>query len=129
VAGRIPAIGRNPPYIATFAIFVILTIPAALTDSFAGLLVTRFLMGFFGKFVNRCFHIYGASLKSTFLGSPCLATAGASFQDMVNPIKACHFDESELIKASFHCSRYHISWFSGLALVTSPLTATFPKFY
>lgn len=46
---RMPAIGKNPPYVATFAIFVILTVPTALTDSFAGLLVLRFLLGFFGK--------------------------------------------------------------------------------
>lgn len=46
---RIPVIGKNPPYVATFAIFVLLTIPSALTDSFAGLLVLRFLLGFFGK--------------------------------------------------------------------------------
>ncbi|KAH7364305.1 major facilitator superfamily domain-containing protein [Rhexocercosporidium sp. MPI-PUGE-AT-0058] len=64
---EIPAIGKNPPYVATFAIFVILTIPSALTDSFAGLLVLRFLLGFFG--------------------SPCLATCGASFQDMFPLIK------------------------------------------
>ena len=64
---EIPAIGRNPPYVATFAIFVILTIPSALTKSFAGLLVSRFLLGFFG--------------------SPCLATAGASFQDMFSLLK------------------------------------------
>ncbi|KAH9221510.1 major facilitator superfamily domain-containing protein [Leptodontidium sp. 2 PMI_412] len=64
---EMPAIGKNPPYVATFAIFVILTVPTALTDSFAGLLVLRFLLGFFG--------------------SPCLATCGASFQDMFPLIK------------------------------------------
>lgn len=46
---RIPAIGKNPPYIATFAIFVILTILSALANKFGGLLVSRFLLGFFGK--------------------------------------------------------------------------------
>ncbi|KUJ22347.1 MFS general substrate transporter [Mollisia scopiformis] len=64
---EIPVIGKNPPYIFTFAIFVILTIPTALTESFAGLLVLRFLLGFFG--------------------SPCLATAGSSFQDIWPLIK------------------------------------------
>ncbi|KAI9818494.1 MAG: hypothetical protein M1827_000553 [Pycnora praestabilis] len=59
---EIPVIGRNPPYIATFAIFVILCVPTALVDNFGGLLVLRFLQGFFG--------------------SPCLATGGASLQDM-----------------------------------------------
>jgi DHA1 family multidrug resistance protein-like MFS transporter len=61
---EIPAVGRNPPYIATFAIFVFLTIPSALTERYAGLLVVGFLLGFFG-----------------------LATAGASFQDMFPLVK------------------------------------------
>jgi DHA1 family multidrug resistance protein-like MFS transporter len=62
-----PLVGRNPPYIATFAIFVILTIPGALTNSFAGLLIVRFLLGFFG--------------------SPSLATGPATLQDMFRLIK------------------------------------------
>jgi len=64
---EMPLIGRNPPYIATFAIFVILTIPGALTNSFAGLLIVRFLLGFFG--------------------SPSLATGPATLQDMFRLIK------------------------------------------
>lgn len=64
---EIPSIGRNPPYIITMAIFVILCVPAALVQNFAGLLVLRFLQGFFG--------------------SPCLATGGASLQDMYSLIK------------------------------------------
>lgn len=59
---EIPRYGRNPPYIISFAIFVILTVPTALVDNFPGLIVLRFLLGFFG--------------------SPCLATGGASLQDM-----------------------------------------------
>ena len=46
---RIPALGRNPIYVGTLIIFVILTIPAALVHSFPGLLILRFLSGFFGK--------------------------------------------------------------------------------
>src|SRR5437870_5142703 len=57
---EIPLIGRNPPYMLTYAIFVILIVPAALVNNFAGLIVLRFLLGFFG--------------------SPCLATGGASLQ-------------------------------------------------
>ncbi|KAI5209139.1 MFS general substrate transporter [Aureobasidium subglaciale] len=64
---EIPSIGRNPPYIITFAIFTILCLPTALVDNFAGLLVLRFLQGFFG--------------------SPILATGGASLQDMFSLIK------------------------------------------
>ena len=59
---EIPIIGRNPPYIITFGLFVILCVPTALADNIAGLLVLRFLQGFFG--------------------SPCLATGGATFGDM-----------------------------------------------
>lgn len=54
----VPHFGRNVPYIATFAIFTILTLPASLVDNFGGLLVLRFLLGLFG--------------------SPCLANGGAS---------------------------------------------------
>lgn len=64
---EVPVIGRNPPYMITFGLFVILTIPAALVDNFPGLIVLRFLQGFFG--------------------SPCLATGGASLQDMFSLCK------------------------------------------
>lgn len=58
---EIPAIGRNPPYIVTYTIFVLLCLPTALVNNFGGLLALRLLLGFFG--------------------SPCLATAGASHGD------------------------------------------------
>jgi MFS transporter, DHA1 family, multidrug resistance protein len=64
---EIPAIGRNLPYIATFALFVILCVPTALANSYASLLVLRFLTGF--------------------MGSPCLATGGASMGDMYGLLK------------------------------------------
>ncbi len=59
---EIPAIGRNPPYAISGFLFVILCIPTALVDNFAGLMVLRFLLGF--------------------MCSPTLATAGASFADI-----------------------------------------------
>jgi DHA1 family multidrug resistance protein-like MFS transporter len=59
---EVPLIGRNPVYIITFLFFVIVSIPAPLVNNFAGLLVLRFLQGFFG--------------------SPCLANGGATMQDM-----------------------------------------------
>jgi MFS transporter, DHA1 family, multidrug resistance protein len=59
---EIPAIGRNPPYMITFGIFVILCIPTALARDIPSLLVLRFLQGLFG--------------------SPCLATGGASIGDL-----------------------------------------------
>jgi MFS transporter, DHA1 family, multidrug resistance protein len=64
---EIPFIGRNPQYILTYAIFVILIVPTALVNNFAGLIVLRFLLGFFG--------------------SPCLATGGGSLQDMYSFVK------------------------------------------
>lgn len=59
---EMPSIGRNPPYVITYALFAILIVPTALIENFPGLVVLRFLLGFFG--------------------SPCLATGGASFGDM-----------------------------------------------
>ena len=59
---EIATIGRAPVYTGSFAIFVILSIPTPLVNNFAGLLVLRFLQGFFG--------------------SPCLANGGATMQDM-----------------------------------------------
>jgi DHA1 family multidrug resistance protein-like MFS transporter len=62
---EIPAIGRNPPYIYTYIIFVALSVATALVDNFAGLLVLRFLLGFFG--------------------APALANAGESYGDFFGP--------------------------------------------
>lgn len=59
---EIPIIGRSPVYAATMALFTILSLPTAMVDNFAGLLVLRFLQGFFG--------------------SPCLAIGAATMQDM-----------------------------------------------
>jgi DHA1 family multidrug resistance protein-like MFS transporter len=68
---EIPIIGRNPPYMVTFAIFVILCVPTALVNNLTGLLILRFLQGFFG--------------------SPCLATGGASIGDLFNLLKLPYF--------------------------------------
>jgi DHA1 family multidrug resistance protein-like MFS transporter len=59
---EIPAVGRNPPYAISGFLFVILCIPTALVNNFAGLMVLRFLLGF--------------------MASPALATAGASLSDI-----------------------------------------------
>ncbi|KAH7146972.1 major facilitator superfamily domain-containing protein [Dactylonectria estremocensis] len=64
--GEIPRIGRSPVYIITMGLFVILSIPTALVDTFPGLIVLRFLQGFFG--------------------SPCLASGGASMSDMYSMV-------------------------------------------
>ncbi|KAF4417260.1 hypothetical protein F53441_14527, partial [Fusarium austroafricanum] len=59
---EIPRIGRNPVYIVTMFLFVIISIPTALVNNYPGLMVLRFLQGFFG--------------------SPCLASGGASLGDI-----------------------------------------------
>ncbi|KAI9782163.1 MAG: hypothetical protein M1835_004083 [Candelina submexicana] len=64
---EIPNIGRNPIYIGTLLVFVLLQIPTALPTNFAMLLAFRFLTGFFG--------------------SPALAMGGASIADMFKPAK------------------------------------------
>jgi DHA1 family multidrug resistance protein-like MFS transporter len=61
---EIPRIGRSPVYLITMIIFTIVSLPTALVNNFAGLLVLRFLQGFFG--------------------SPCLATGAATMSDMVS---------------------------------------------
>jgi DHA1 family multidrug resistance protein-like MFS transporter len=53
--------------IISYAIFVLLLIPSSLTNNFSGLIALRFLQGFFG--------------------SPCLATGGATLQDVFSLIK------------------------------------------
>ncbi|KAF2143070.1 uncharacterized protein K452DRAFT_225726 [Aplosporella prunicola CBS 121167] len=63
---EIPSIGRNPPYLITFGIFVVLIVPTALAPNFDTLIAMRFLLGWFG--------------------SPCLATGGASLGDMYSLI-------------------------------------------
>ncbi|KAH6648043.1 major facilitator superfamily domain-containing protein [Truncatella angustata] len=65
---EIPAIGRNPPYVVSFALFCIFSVPTALVANAPGFMVLRFLQGFFG--------------------SPILATGGASIADI--------FDETSL---------------------------------
>ncbi|KAL6718125.1 GTPase-activating protein [Lecanora helva] len=62
---EVPQIGRNPIYIGTLAVFVIFQVPTALAVNFAMLLCFRFLTGF--------------------IGSPVLATGGASIGDMFRP--------------------------------------------
>lgn len=59
-----PSIGRNPPYVISFAIFLIVSVLAAVVNNVPGFLFLRFAQGFFG--------------------SPCLATGPASFADITN---------------------------------------------
>lgn len=64
---EVPQIGRGPIYIGTLALFVVLQIPTALATNFGMLLAFRFITGF--------------------VGSPSLATGGASIGDIYTPAK------------------------------------------
>ncbi|KAK3943234.1 putative caffeine resistance protein 5 [Diplogelasinospora grovesii] len=64
---EIPQIGRNTVYILTLSVFVVFQVPTALPANFGMLLAFRFLTGF--------------------IGSPSLATGGASIADMYTPAK------------------------------------------
>lgn len=68
---EMPSIGRNPPYIITFSIFMVLSIGVACVDNFPALIVLRFLQGFFG--------------------SPCLATGGATIGDIYNLLRLPYY--------------------------------------
>lgn len=78
---EVPFFGRNVPYMVSFGLFVVLAVPTALVDNYGGLLVLRFLTGF--------------------MGSPCLATGGASMQDMVRALSFPRFSVNN--DTSTHC--------------------------
>ena len=59
---EIPSIGRNPIYLGTLFLFVIFQIPTIYAKNIQTVQALRFLAGF--------------------VGSPALATGGASIQDM-----------------------------------------------
>lgn len=64
---EIPHVGRTIPYIVCLAIFTVLQVPTALVTNFAGFCILRFIAGF--------------------VGSPPLATGGASISDIFAPHK------------------------------------------
>ncbi|SDA02280.1 BZ3500_MvSof-1268-A1-R1_Chr7-3g09611 [Microbotryum saponariae] len=119
---EIPAIGRTFPYIIALTIFVLLQVPSALTNSFSGFLVLRFLAGFFG--------------------SPPLATGGASISDMFAPdtrtfamgvygLSAAGGPALGPVISGFaiaargwHWSMWILLWLSGFALVFLTFTLT-----
>lgn len=68
---EIPVIGRNPPYIITFFLYLMVTIPLALIENYPGFVVLRFFQGFFG--------------------SPALATGAASISDMYSLLEMPYF--------------------------------------
>lgn len=78
-----PSVGRNIPYVTSFALFVVFSALAAMRQSFPVLIVMRFVQGFFG--------------------SPALATGGASMQDMVrksSELRGCLSNDCGLVRAS-----------------------------
>lgn len=106
---EIPVIGRNPVYIVTMFLFVIISIPTALVDNFAGLMVLRFLQGFFG--------------------SPCLASGGASIGDLYS-LMALPYAMMAWVSAAY-CGRKFLStpYIPNICLYTNlfsqPLSALF----
>lgn len=64
---EIPSLGRNWIYIITFILYAAFTIGTAVAPNFASLIILRFLAGF--------------------VGSPALATGGATLQDMYSVIQ------------------------------------------
>ena len=99
---EIPLFGRNAPYIVSFALFVILAVPTALVNNYPGLLVLRFLTGF--------------------MGSPCLATGGATMQDMVRrtntfePSKILMDQQFSLLKLPYFLAIWTAAAFCAPAL-------------
>ncbi|GKT43612.1 caffeine resistance protein 5 [Colletotrichum spaethianum] len=67
---EIPQIGRNPIYIGTLFLFILLQIPTAMSVNFGMLLAFRFITGF--------------------VGSPVLATGGATLADIWSPKKRAY---------------------------------------
>ena len=61
---EVACIGRNWPYAISIGLFVIIQVPTALCDNIGGFMVLRFIAGF--------------------LGSPVLATGGATMADIWN---------------------------------------------
>ncbi|KAK8055208.1 hypothetical protein PG993_000435 [Apiospora rasikravindrae] len=112
---EIPQTGRNPIYILTLVLFVVLQVPTALATNFGMLLAFRFITGF--------------------IGSPSLATGGASIGDMYSPSKrtyglavwgigaVCGPTLGPLVggfaveKEGWRWSIWEIMWLSGATLI------------
>lgn len=92
---EIPSIGRNPVYMVTMFLFVILSIPTAFVQNYAGLMVLRFLQGFFG--------------------SPCLASGGASLGDMYS-LMAIPYAMMAWVSAAY-CGRKFVVFFQYSSLL------------
>ena len=65
---EIPRVGRNPPYLYSFILFVIVSLILCFVDNFPAIVVLRFLQGV--------------------VGSPCLASGVASIEDVYDKYSA-----------------------------------------
>ncbi|KIW90470.1 uncharacterized protein Z519_09116 [Cladophialophora bantiana CBS 173.52] len=65
---EVPSIGRNPPYLYSFMAFFLVSIGLVFVNNFPGLIILRFLQGWFG--------------------SPCLASGAASIEDVYDMYSA-----------------------------------------
>lgn len=120
-----PIIGRNPVYIATLFLFVVLQVPVFTANNVATLLVFRGITGF--------------------VGSPALATGGASVADIYTPSELPYTIALWAISAvcgpvigpvigsvaaqahNWRWPMYELILISGVALVL--LTLVFPETY
>lgn len=101
---------------ATFGIFVILCIPTALTNSFAGLLVLRFLQGFFG---SPCLATGGASIGDlySFLSLPYFLTGWAAFAT-AGPALGPLISGFSVPATNWHWSLWEMLWLAGPVFVS-----------
>ena len=67
---EVPRLGRNPIYFFTFLLFVLLQLPTGFAPNMPMFLTFRFVSGF--------------------LGSPALATGGATIADMYDPARVAY---------------------------------------
>lgn len=92
---EVPRIGRNPVYIITATIFLVISIATALAKSLPLFLFLRFVQGFFG---SPCLANGGASLHDIFEGrhlplAQSIWVAGAYAGPAIGPIMASYLVE------------------------------------
>lgn len=106
-----PAIGRNPPYIFTQGMFVVISVPTALVDNFAGLLVLRFLQGLFA---SPALATGAASLSGMYPSSqaPCLVSLW-SFAGVCDPALGPLISGFSVQAKNWRWSLWEELWMSG----------------
>ena len=113
---EIPVIGRNPPYVITFFIYVLLSIGSATVNNFPGLIVLRFLQGFFG---SPALATGGASLGdlSSFINLPYFLLGWAAFAT-AGPALGPLISGFSVPKTNWHWSLWEVVWLAGPVFVS-----------